>query len=151
MSTTEGEPGRFRLALAVLVPVAVAAAIVVGTVAVVAGDDQHGGRVAVPPLELASVSGEIAEHYHASRDLAHVYREVPCYCGCEEFLAHRYLYDCFVRADGRGWEVHAAGCGVCIAESALVRDLISAGTPVGEVPAAVIGRFGTTPTTAPPG
>lgn len=149
MTDGEGAPGR-RLALIVVGSVAIAVAIVVGTVAAVAGDGQHGGRVAVPALELASVSSEVAGHYHAAADLSDVYREVPCYCGCEEFLGHRHLYDCFVRADGAGWEAHAAGCGVCLAESALVRELTDAGTPTDDVRTSVIARFGTTPTTAPP-
>lgn len=148
MTASEAEPvARHRLGLYLLAPVVVALAAIAGTLAGFAGDD---GAPGAAPLELAAVSGDIAGHYHAAADLADVYREVPCFCGCEEFLAHRDLYDCFVRADGQGWEAHAAGCGVCIAESALVRDLTDEGAPVDAIPAAVIDRFGTTPTTAPP-
>ncbi len=145
MSAPEDEPGPRRLALYLLPPVAVAVAVI----AALAGGVSDAPTDAAP-LELASVSTDIAGHYRAAAELADVYREVPCYCGCEEFLDHRHLYDCFVRADGQGWEAHAAGCGVCIAESALVRDLTDAGTLAGDIPAAVIDRFGTTPTTAPP-
>ncbi len=146
MTAPEGEPARRRLALLLVGPLALAAVIVVGTVAAVSLAGRDGGRVAVPPLELASVSGEVAGHYHAAADLA----DVPCYCGCEEFLDHRDLYDCFVRADGTGWEAHAAGCGVCIAESSLVRELTAAGAAPADVRAAIVDRLGTTPTTAPP-
>lgn len=149
MSSTEGEPGGRRLALYLLTPVAVAFAVIAGTLAAVAGSGSDAPTDAAP-LELASVSTDIAGHYQAAADLADVYREVPCYCGCEEFLGHRDLYDCFVRADGQGWEAHAARCGVCIAESTLVRELVDAGTPAGDIPVAVMDRFGTTPTTAPP-
>ncbi|HSP02721.1 MAG TPA: PCYCGC motif-containing (lipo)protein [Acidimicrobiales bacterium] len=148
MTADEAEPvAQHRLVLYLLAPVVVALAVIAGTVAGFASEDAAHGAA---PLELAAVPSEVAGHYHAARDLAEVYQEVPCYCGCEEFLAHRDLYDCFVRADGQGWEAHAAGCGVCIAESALVRDLTETGTPVDDIPAAVIDRFGTTPTTAPP-
>jgi hypothetical protein len=103
------------------------------------------------PLDLASIPHQIAGHYHAARDLADTYGQVPCFCGCEEFLGHRKLYDCFVRADGPGWEAHAAGCGVCIAESTTVRDLTGAGSDPTAIATAVIDRYGTTtPTTAPP-
>lgn len=149
MSTPEGEPGRRRLVLCLLTPVVVAVAVIAGTFAAFAGSEGDAPGPAAP-LELASVSTDVAGHYQAAADLADVYREVPCYCGCEEFLGHRDLYDCFVRADGQAWEAHAARCGVCIAESTLVRELVDAGTPAGDIPAAVIDRFGTTPTTAPP-
>jgi len=149
MSTPGDEPGPRRLALSLLIPIAVAVAVIAGTLAALAGGDSD-APTHVAPLELASVSTDIAGHYRAAAELADVYREAPCYCGCEEFLDHRDLYDCFVRADGQGWETHAAGCGVCIAESTFVRDLTDAGTPAGDIPAAVIDRFGTTPTTAPP-
>lgn len=149
MSTPEGEPGRRRLVLYLLTPVVVAVAVIAGTFAAFAGSEGDAPGPAAP-LELASVSTDVAGHYQAAADLADVYREVPCYCGCEEFLGHRDLYDCFVRADGHAWEAHAARCGVCIAESTLVRELVDAGTPAGDIPAAVIDRFGTTPTTAPP-
>lgn len=145
MTTSEGEPGRHGLALFVLA-VAVAVAVIAGTL--VAFSDAT--TTAVAPRELAAVSPVVAEHYHSATDLEDVYRQVPCYCGCEEFLGHRHLYDCFVRADGQGWDAHAARCGVCIAESTMVRDLTAANTPTEDIPAAVIDRFGTTPITAPP-
>ena len=142
-------PGR-HLAALLVAPVVIAVAVVAGTLAVLGG----GGRAApagAAPLELASVSEAIAGHYHAAEDLADTYRQVPCFCGCEEFLGHRDLYDCFVRADGAGWEAHAAGCGVCIAESTTVQDLHAAGTEPAAVSAAIVDRYGvTTPTTAPP-
>ena len=149
MTASEGEPVRHGLALYVLTPVAVAVAVIAGTLAAFSGGNDA-TTTAVAPLELAAVSPAVAEHYHSAAELEDVYRQVPCYCGCEEFLGHRHLYDCFVRADGQGWDAHAARCGVCIAESKMVRDLTTAGTPTQDIPAAVIDRFGTTPITAPP-
>lgn len=143
-------PGRPLVAL-VVAPVVIALVVVAGTFAVLAG----GGNVSpagAAPLDLSTVPEQVAGHYQAAEDLADVYRQVPCFCGCEEFLGHRDLYDCFVRADGAGWESHAAGCGVCIAESTLVRDLtdIDTDTEPADIRRAVIDRYGTTPTTAPP-
>ena len=108
------------------------------------------GHAAVEPLQLASVSEQIAGHYRAAAEHGDVFAQIPCYCGCQTFLAHRNLYDCFVRPDGKGWEAHAAGCGVCLGESATARRLLDEGRSPAEVREAVIAQFGSTPATAPP-
>ncbi|HET9443471.1 MAG TPA: PCYCGC motif-containing (lipo)protein [Acidimicrobiales bacterium] len=115
-------------------------------------DSGHGAGSgpAAAPLRLASVSPAVAAHYRYAGDHGDAYRLIPCYCGCEEFLDHRDLYDCFVRPDGRGWEAHAAGCGVCIGESATARRLLDEGHDPTSVRDAVIAQFGTTPATTPP-
>jgi hypothetical protein len=69
----------------------------------------------------------LAAHYQAAQDHQEIFEAVPCFCGCEEMLGHRQLGDCFVRADGRGLEAHALGCGVCLGEAQQVMDLIAAG------------------------
>jgi hypothetical protein len=141
-------PGR-HLAALVVAPVVIAIVVVAGTFAVLGGGGSATPAGAVP-LELASVPDAIAGHYHAAEEHPALYRDVPCFCGCEGFLGHRDLYDCFVRADGAGWEAHAAGCGVCIAESATVQDLHATGTAPAAIRAAIVDRYGaTTPTTAP--
>jgi hypothetical protein len=104
----------------------------------------------VPPLDLAMVSTSTASQYHASKADPGTYRQVPCFCGCEEFLGHRNLYDCFVRADGESWDAHASGCGICIAESISVQDLLDDGHDAASIRAEVISQYGSTPTTAPP-
>lgn len=149
MTGTAGEPRLRRLALVLLAPMLLAGAAVAATLTVAAAT---GGEraTAAGPLDLADVSDDIAAHYAAARQLADVYEEVPCYCGCEEFLAHRDLLDCFVRADGAGWDAHAARCGVCIAESTAVRELADSGHGTDAIVRFVIDRFGTTTVTAPP-
>lgn len=97
--------------------------------------------------EMAPAS--IAEHYRSAAANPDVYQQIPCYCGCEDFLAHRHLYDCFVRADGEGWEAHASGCGICIAESQTARPLIADGQPPAAIRDAVVERYGSTPPTTP--
>jgi hypothetical protein len=147
--TLASDRPRRQLVAVVVAPVVVALAVIAGTLLLFVGAYAD-TPAAAAPLDLADVSAPIAGHYHAAEDLADRYRQVPCYCGCEEFLGHRDLYDCFVRADGAGWESHAAGCGVCIAESTVVRDLASSDTPTAEIVDAVVDRFGTTPITTPP-
>jgi hypothetical protein len=140
-------------ALVVLLPVAIVVGVVIGagTTDGSAGSVAGGhGPAAVEPLDLASVSPAIAEHYRFAAAHEAELRQVPCFCGCEEFLGHRDLYDCFVRADGAGWDSHGAGCGVCIGEAITARRLLEAGRSPTEVRDAVVEQFGTTPITTPP-
>jgi hypothetical protein len=116
-----------------------------------AGGDGDGHPMAAgATVTLEELAPAIAEHYRQADAHRSEYSEIPCFCGCEEFLAHRHLYDCFVRADGDGYDAHASGCGVCIGESATAHELLTAGTEPDAVAAAVIAQFGSTPTTVPP-
>lgn len=108
-------------------------------------DDGRRAAAAEPGFQLASVAAPIADHYHAAVEHEHTYRQIPCYCGCDAFLEHRHLYDCFVRADGQGWDSHAAGCGICIAESVMARRLLGEGEPAASVRDAVVAQFGSAP------
>ncbi len=92
-------------------------------------------------LDLASVSGAIAVHYQHAAANTDVYEQVRCYCGCEAAFDHRTLADCFIRADG-GWEAHASGCGICIAEAVAIQDHLDAGTPIPEIVDDIDSRFG---------
>ena len=144
-TATPSRPARavwaLPLTLVVLVAVLVGGALALGRST---GTTDH----APTTLDLATVEPAVAEHYHAAEAHRSLYADIPCYCGCEEFLGHRHLADCFLRP-GAGYEPHAAGCGVCLAESSLVRDLLADGTDPEAIPGAVIARFGTTPPTAP--
>jgi len=139
-----------------LLALVVAAVLVIGggavAVVVSGGDDDptdgHAMGVA-PPVELVTLSEDVAALYRFAEEHRTELAEVPCFCGCEEFLAHESLYDCFVRADGAGYDGHAAGCGVCLGEAAVASDLLAAGTPAGEVAQQIIEQFGTTPITSP--
>lgn len=126
--------------------------LVAGGAAVVAssGDTSNGHVIdAAPPLELASVTDDVANHYRYAEGHQTELAGIPCFCGCEEFLGHENLYDCFIRTDGAGYESHAAGCGVCIGEAALASQLLDAGTPATEVAERIVEQFGTTPITSP--
>jgi len=102
------------------------------------------------PLDPASVSPNVAAHYRYVTAHGEAYSEIPCFCGCMEFLGHRSLQDCFVRADGTGWEAHASGCGVCVAESVTARRLLNRGEDPAAVRDAVIAEFGSISGTVSP-
>lgn len=148
MTNPAGESVRRRLALFVGGPVLLVVAVVVGIVAFTTVGEPTAEEPA--PLDLATLSHDIAGHYRSAAEHPDAYQNVPCFCGCQEFLGHRDLYDCFVRADDAGWEAHAARCGVCIAESTLVLEQLDAGATPDQARNAVLDRFGTTPPTVPP-
>jgi hypothetical protein len=135
------------------VVVAVVVALVVGGLRGGASDtDDAPGHEMTPgaPVELVDLAPAAAEHYRHAEEHRSEYAAIPCFCGCEEFLAHRHLLDCFVRADGAGYDAHAAGCGVCLGESATAHDLLAGGADPDDVVDAVIEQFGSVPTTLPP-
>lgn len=138
----------------VVVPLLAVLVVATGAVALVAstGDRDAGDAhpmAAAAPLELASVSEDIAAQYRYAEAHQADLSVIPCFCGCEEFLAHENLYDCFVRADGDGYDSHAAGCAVCVGEAVVASQLLEAGTPATEVAGRIAEQFGTTPTTSP--
>jgi hypothetical protein len=104
---------------------------------------------AAAPLELASVAADVADHYRYAEAHQAELSVIPCFCGCEEFLAHENLYDCFIRIDGAGYDSHAAGCGVCLGEAVVAVQLLDAGTPATEVAERIVEQFGTTSITSP--
>ncbi len=99
-------------------------------------------------VELASLPADHQELYLAAAADPEGFAAVACHCGCEAFLDHRHLLDCFVRADG-GWERHATGCAVCLAEARDVDEMRSTGTPIEDITRAIDDRYGaiTVPTT----
>lgn len=138
----------------VVAPLVLVLGVVGGAVAVAAGSGGDGHRedthvATAEPLDLLTVPAQVADHYRYARDHRSELSAIPCFCGCEEFLAHRNLYDCFVRADGLGYDSHAAGCAVCIGEVVTASRLLDDAVPVPEVARRVIAEFGTTPVTSP--
>lgn len=91
--------------------------------------------------ELASLPAEHRMLYEAAVADREAFTQVRCYCGCEESLAHRHLLDCFERPEG-GWERHATGCAVCIAEADEVVEQRAAGTPLDEIVRRIDNRYG---------
>ena len=102
------------------------------------------GNIGGTPVELATLPPAIAKLYRSARTHASHFTELPCYCGCQEGrLKHRNLFDCYVLADGRGWESHATGCDVCQGEAEMALDLLARGTPAAEVRTQIVDEYGT--------
>ena len=105
-----------------------------------AGDEMvqiaPGGQVA-----LSALPTTLQTLYLAAADDPEAFERVACYCGCEAFLDHRHLLDCFVRPDG-GWERHATGCAVCLAEARDVIDLRAADTPIDQITRRIDDQYG---------
>jgi hypothetical protein len=89
---------------------------------------------------LDTVPGDVAAHYELARANRDLYSHIPCYCGCEATLDHRYLFDCFVTPDG-GWESHASGCSICIDESKMARRMMSGGAQPDAIRDAIVARY----------
>lgn len=127
---------------------ALALTAVVVAVAVVAPRLDDAGAdspmVAVAPggsISLDEVPADHARLYRAAAEHDEVFEQVACYCGCESFLDHRHLLDCFVRPGG-GWERHATGCTVCLAEAEDVLEDLDAGLPADEIAERIDRRYG---------
>ncbi|MEX2532912.1 MAG: PCYCGC motif-containing (lipo)protein, partial [Nitriliruptoraceae bacterium] len=91
-------------------------------------------------VELAALPAEHQMMYRAAAADPEAFQAVACYCGCEEFLDHRHLLDCFERPDG-GWERHATGCAVCLVEARDVVEMRADGTPIAEIIQQIDDRY----------
>jgi hypothetical protein len=127
------------VALGIAVLVIVAAGVVGVTMAMSGGSHEMmwGGpdvgrpaagaqQSATAGFQLDGMPAHMVAHYEYARANASVYAQVPCFCGCQEMLAHRNLEDCFVTPDG-AWESHASGCQICIDESQMIMRMTGRG------------------------
>jgi hypothetical protein len=129
--------------------VAVAAVLAAVTLVVVTtpadeAAEEHATMLAVAPggtIELSELPDEHVVLYEAARADVETFSQVPCYCGCEDFLGHRHLLDCFVTPDG-DWERHATGCGVCLGEAQDVLADQAAGRPLAEILDRIDAKYG---------
>jgi len=149
MTEPEGSPQRTEpdvthqgfvslVALGIAALVIVAAGVVGVTMAIRGGDhvmmwggpgravQAAGAEQATAGFQLDGMPAHMVAHYEYARTNAGVYAQVPCFCGCQDMLAHRNLEDCFVTPDG-AWESHASGCQVCIDESRMVMRMMGRG------------------------
>lgn len=145
LDRTTQAPASFRIAVAVASIMVLGGIGLAGAVMVMSPDHaptaMPATSMAGATLDLDLVSNQIAGHYHFASAHRSTFETVPCFCGCETMLGHRSLLDCFVRADGAGWEPHAAGCAVCIEESQMIRGMLGRGAAPESIPSAVIDRF----------
>ena len=119
-----------------------------GQVAIVTTTNAPATKTAAP-LDISTVPADIAEHYEYAAAHLVEFRQIPCWCGCMQYLGHRYLADCFIRADGKGWEAHAVKCAVCIAEATMAERMLSQGQTAHDVAEAVTLQFGQSSITTP--
>ncbi|HET7236668.1 MAG TPA: PCYCGC motif-containing (lipo)protein [Actinomycetota bacterium] len=145
--TRQGTIAVVTLGIAVLVMVAA------GVVGVTIGMDggSHAAMMSGVPASrttadaggftLDMVPAHLVRHYELARANPDVYSQVPCFCGCEQMLAHRNLEDCFVTPDG-AWESHASGCQICIKESRMLMRMMGRGMSAPMMAERVVGEFG---------
>lgn len=100
-------------------------------------------------LDLGRVSSAIAAEYGYAADHGDAYRQMRCWCGCEQAFAHQSLLDCFVRAD-RAWEAHGAYCAVCITEAMTAHRRLDAGDTPADIARDLDAQFGP-PSSVPSG
>ena len=92
-------------------------------------------------FQLDGMPAHMIAHYEYAKANAGVYAQVPCYCGCQEMLAHRNLEDCFVTPDG-AWESHASGCQVCIDESRMIMRMMGRGMGPRTIHDRIVAHYG---------
>lgn len=136
--------------LAVVLGLVIASALVVSALNTpdeadtVISVDQDMGAISPPGVVAPQdVPAALTDYYEGAEAHFATFEQIPCFCGCEEMLGHRHLGDCFIRADGSGFEAHALGCGVCLGEAAQVMEAIDSGeTDPVEIRDAVVSTWG---------
>ena len=133
-----------RLILATIA-LAALAALALGAPAACRGASNDGA------IGLARLPVSVAVHYRFVEANQPLVEQLPCYYGCGATLNHRHLRDCFVRDSG-GYDPHAAGCEICVAEAAQTEDLLAAGEGPAAIRASIDERYGEvgSPTDTPP-
>jgi hypothetical protein len=92
---------------------------------------------------------EVKPSYEAARQYPATLDRLHCFCECQESMTHRHktLLTCFTTT-------HAAGCGICIREALLAKELKDKGMPDDQVENTVESIFktdGHKPTQGHPG
>jgi hypothetical protein len=92
---------------------------------------------------------EVKPSYEAARQYPATLDRLHCFCECQESMTHRHktLLTCFTSN-------HAAGCGICIREALLAKELKDKGIPDDEVENTIESIFktdGHKPTQGHPG
>jgi hypothetical protein len=72
----------------------------------------------VLPQFLDSKHENITAVYAAAAKYKELLEQIPCYCGCNESVAHRDNYDCFIHENKENgavvWDDHGTKCEVCL-------------------------------------
>lgn len=81
--------------------------------------------------------------YHYAIEHPEVVAWMPCYCGCDA-MEHRNNLDCYLKANGAGFEEHASFCEICVQITLKAKNLVGQGTSLREVRAIVDATWGRT-------
>lgn len=111
-------------------------AVLALSAAIACGDPAESGTV-----DLATLPAPVVAHYRFIEANSKLAEQLPCYCGCGQFLNHRSLRDCFLRDEGE-YDAHAAGCGICLLEAEDAEQLHAGGETPAAIRAAIDERFG---------
>ena len=66
---------------------------------------------------------------------------MPCYCGCDA-MEHRSNLDCYLKANGAGFEEHASYCRICVDITLKAKALVAQGTSLREIRTIVDATWG---------
>lgn len=109
-----------------------------------------GNVLGIPDYALKSPS--VQKAYESAVEMQDKLQYLPCYCGCGMGeMEHRgntvpkmtSLKDCFIKADGSGFEDHAAmDCGGCVSTANDAAEMIRSGMPLIEVRKAIDSKYG---------
>ncbi len=137
--------GRGRRRRFFLLPWAIAAAALIGLVALVTPRSASGHPT--PRKNAATAQADHimpASSYAGYPRVAGVYREaamipavldgIYCYCECEKHSGHYSLLDCY-KSD------HAAGCDVCLSEAQLAYTMSTQGRSLDQIRTAIDGLY----------
>jgi hypothetical protein len=92
-----------------------------------------------PDYVRTSAATEAAYHYAMSHP--EVVAWMPCYCGCDA-MEHRSNLDCYLKANGAGFEEHASYCGICVDITLKAKELVAQGKSLLEVRTIVDATWG---------
>ncbi len=109
-----------------------------------------GNVLGLPYYALATPN--IQKAYESAVLMQDKFQYLPCYCGCGMGeMEHRgntvpkmtSLKDCFIKADGSGFEDHAAmDCGGCVSTAKDAAEMIRSRMPLIEVRKAIDSKYG---------
>lgn len=94
------------------------------------------------PQRFIRRSGKSAMAYAIADEIPDVLRQLPCYCGCMDFLyPHLHLLNCYVNRSG-GYEEHASLCSICQGETFDTKQWHDEGVPMEEIKRRIDEKWG---------
>jgi hypothetical protein len=126
----------------IVLPAALALALVASAVSGCAGGQAHATESSQPvapmsmmPPEVQDAPVVVQQAYQYAAANADILSQIPCYCGCGE-VGHTSNYACYVAGtDGGGlrFDTHALGCSICVDITQDVMRMRTQGMEVGAI------------------